>query len=63
MTYLTRLTSLATPSVLAWSTSAFLSGAPVRVKGRGILGIAMTPPDRPLIAAVEGDVKSPSIVT
>ena len=33
---------------------AFLRGEVVRVKGRGILGIAMTPPRKPLIAAVEG---------
>ena len=30
------------------------SGEVTRVKGRGILGIAMTPPRKPLIAAVEG---------
>ncbi len=33
---------------------AFLRGEVTRVKGRGILGIAMTPPRKPLIAAVEG---------
>lgn len=33
---------------------AFLRGESTRVKGRGILGIARTPPDKPLIAAVEG---------
>ena len=33
---------------------AFLRGENTRVKGRGILGIARTPPDKPLIAAVEG---------
>lgn len=33
---------------------AFLRGETTRVKGRGILGIARTPPDKPLIAAVEG---------
>ncbi|MEX2290291.1 MAG: crotonase/enoyl-CoA hydratase family protein [Mycobacteriales bacterium] len=33
---------------------AFLRGESPRVKGRGILGIARTPPDKPLIAAVEG---------
>ena len=33
---------------------AFLNGEITRVKGRGILGIAMTPPKKPLIAAVEG---------
>lgn len=33
---------------------AFLRGESTRVDGRGILGIAMTPPRKPLIAAVEG---------
>ena len=33
---------------------AFLAGEVTRVEGRGILGIAMTPPRKPLIAAVEG---------
>lgn len=33
---------------------AFLRGEVTRVEGRGILGIAMTPPKKPLIAAVEG---------
>ena len=33
---------------------AFLAGEATRVEGRGILGIAMTPPRKPLIAAVEG---------
>ncbi len=33
---------------------AFLRGENTRVDGRGILGIAMTPPRKPLIAAVEG---------
>ncbi len=33
---------------------AFLRGEVTRVEGRGILGIAMTPPRKPLIAAVEG---------
>lgn len=33
---------------------AFLAGEITRVEGRGILGIAMTPPVKPLIAAVEG---------
>jgi len=33
---------------------AFLRGEQVRIEGRGILGIAMTPPRKPLIAAVEG---------
>jgi len=33
---------------------AFLRGEITRVEGRGILGIAMTPPRKPLIAAVEG---------
>jgi enoyl-CoA hydratase len=33
---------------------AFLRGESTRVAGRGILGIAMTPPKKPLIAAVEG---------
>jgi enoyl-CoA hydratase len=33
---------------------AFLNGEVTRVEGRGILGIAMTPPQKPLIAAVEG---------
>jgi enoyl-CoA hydratase len=33
---------------------AFLRGEVTRVEGRGIMGIAMTPPRKPLIAAVEG---------
>ncbi|MCL4745610.1 MAG: crotonase/enoyl-CoA hydratase family protein [Burkholderiaceae bacterium] len=33
---------------------AFARGEVTRVEGRGILGIAMTPPSKPLIAAVEG---------
>lgn len=33
---------------------AFLRGEVTRVEGRGILGIAMAPPKKPLIAAVEG---------
>jgi enoyl-CoA hydratase len=33
---------------------AFLRGEVTRVEGRGILGIALTPPRKPLIAAVEG---------
>ena len=33
---------------------AFLRGEITRVDGRGILGIAQTPPHKPLIAAVEG---------
>ncbi len=33
---------------------AFLRGESVRVEGRGLLGIALTPPRKPLIAAVEG---------
>ena len=33
---------------------AFVRGESPRVEGRGILGIAQTPPDKPLIAAVEG---------
>jgi enoyl-CoA hydratase len=33
---------------------AFLRGEVTRVEGRGILGIAPTPPRKPLIAAVEG---------
>lgn len=33
---------------------AFLRGEAIRVEGRGILGIALTPPRKPLIAAVEG---------
>lgn len=33
---------------------AFLRGEVTRVEGRGILGIAVTPPVKPLIAAVEG---------
>lgn len=32
----------------------FLRGEITRVEGRGILGIAQTPPQKPLIAAVEG---------
>lgn len=33
---------------------AFSRGEVTRVEGRGILGIALTPPKKPLIAAVEG---------
>lgn len=33
---------------------AFVRGESTRVKGRGILGMARTPPDKPVIAAVEG---------
>ncbi|MDN5925628.1 MAG: crotonase/enoyl-CoA hydratase family protein [Hyphomicrobiales bacterium] len=33
---------------------AYLKGEVTRVEGRGILGIAQTPPKKPLIAAVEG---------
>jgi enoyl-CoA hydratase len=33
---------------------AFLRGEVTRVEGRGILGIAQTPPRKPMIAAVEG---------
>jgi enoyl-CoA hydratase/carnithine racemase len=33
---------------------AFLRGESPRVEGRGLLGIAFTPPKKPLIAAVEG---------
>ena len=33
---------------------AFLRGEQTRVEGRGILGLARTPPKKPLIAAVEG---------
>lgn len=33
---------------------AFARGEVTRVKGRGLLGIAMTPPVKPMIAAVEG---------
>jgi hypothetical protein len=33
---------------------AFLRGEIIRVEGRGILGLARTPPVKPLIAAVEG---------
>jgi enoyl-CoA hydratase len=33
---------------------AFLRGEVTRVEGRGIMGIAVTPPKKPLIAAVEG---------
>ena len=33
---------------------AFLRGEVTRVEGRGIMGIAYTPPKKPLIAAVEG---------
>jgi enoyl-CoA hydratase len=33
---------------------AFLRGEITRVEGRGLMGIAMTPPRKPLIAAVEG---------
>ena len=38
---------------------AFLRGEVTRVEGRGILGIAMTPPKKPLIAAVEGYALAP----
>lgn len=34
--------------------AAFVRGENTRVKGRGILGMAMTPPSKPMIAAVEG---------
>ena len=33
---------------------AFLRGEVTRVEGRGLLGIALTPPRKPVIAAVEG---------
>jgi len=33
---------------------AFLRGESTRVEGRGIMGLARTPPKKPLIAAVEG---------
>jgi enoyl-CoA hydratase len=33
---------------------AFLGGESPRVEGRGILGLVMSPPRKPLIAAVEG---------
>lgn len=33
---------------------AFVRGESTRVKGRGLMGIALTPPTKPLIAAVEG---------
>ena len=33
---------------------AFVRGEVTRVEGRGLLGIALTPPVKPLIAAVEG---------
>ncbi len=33
---------------------AFLQGEVIRVEGRGLFGIQMTPPRKPLIAAVEG---------
>ncbi|MCR0981079.1 crotonase/enoyl-CoA hydratase family protein [Roseomonas populi] len=33
---------------------AFLRGEVARIEGRGLLGICMTPPRKPLIAAVEG---------
>ncbi len=33
---------------------AFVRGETMRIEGRGILGITMTPPTKPLIAAVEG---------
>lgn len=33
---------------------AFLRGEVIRIEGRGFMGIAMTPPKKPLIAAVEG---------
>jgi enoyl-CoA hydratase len=33
---------------------SFLRGEQVRVEGRGLLGIVMSPPRKPLIAAVEG---------
>ena len=33
---------------------AFLRGEVTRVEGRGIMGVAVTPPKKPLIAAVEG---------
>lgn len=34
--------------------AAFLRGESTRVEGRGLMGIALTPPAKPLIAAVEG---------
>ena len=33
---------------------AFLRGEQIRIEGRGLMGIAITPPRKPLIAAVEG---------
>lgn len=33
---------------------AFLRGEQIRIEGRGLMGIVMTPPRKPLIAAVEG---------
>ena len=33
---------------------AFLRGEQIRIEGRGLMGIAVTPPRKPLIAAVEG---------
>ena len=33
---------------------AFLAGEKIRVDGRGILGMAFSPPKKPMIAAVEG---------
>ena len=33
---------------------AFLRGEQIRIEGRGLMGIAFTPPRKPLIAAVEG---------
>jgi enoyl-CoA hydratase len=33
---------------------AFLAGEVIRVEGRGLLGMAFTPPKKPVIAAVEG---------
>ena len=33
---------------------AFLRGEQIRIEGRGLMGIAFTPPTKPLIAAVEG---------
>jgi enoyl-CoA hydratase len=32
----------------------FARGAQIRVKGRGLMGMAFTPPEKPVIAAVEG---------
>jgi enoyl-CoA hydratase len=34
--------------------AAFVTGAQIRVKGRGLLGMSFTPPEKPVIAAVEG---------